>query len=149
MPRPPFDSRDQFFTIVDSDGSSTRNLSAQLTGIDGLPGTKELLDTSKIGDSGRTFTRSLWNGTFVLEYLYNNTETSGIAVVLDNLIDMSSATTFIYGPTGDSSGASPVNRSISGSCWIRTNTITGRVANAISGRVDGQVEGVVVLGLFT
>jgi len=149
MARPPYDARDQIFTIVDSNGTSTRDLSKFLTGIDGLPGTKELIDTSKIGDSGRTFTRSLWNGTATLEYLYDAATTSGINIILDNLIDMSSSTPFAYGPTGSSSGASPVNRRISGNIWVRSNVITGRVASAISGRVDMQVEGVVTLGTWT
>lgn len=149
MANPPFDSRDQFFSIVDSDASTTRDLSGYLTGIDGLPGTKELIDTSRIGDSGRSFTRSLWNGTITLEYLYSNTTSAGISVVLDNLIDMSSATTFVYGPTGGSSGATPDNRKISGKVWVRANTITGRVATAIAGRADLQVEGTVNFGTFT
>jgi len=149
LAKPPYDARDQIFTIVDSNGTSTRDLSKFLTGIDGLPGTKELIDTSKIGDSGRTFTRSLWNGTATLEYLYNNTETSGISIVVQNLIDMSSATTFAYGPTGSSSGASPTNRKISGKIWVRSDVITGRVASAISGRIDMQVEGTVDFGTWT
>lgn len=150
MAKPPFDSRDLHFSIVDSDGTSTRTLApGNLTSVDGLPGTKELIDTSKIGDSGRTFTRSLWNGTFVLEGLYDHTASTGAQIVLQNLIDMSSATTFSYGPTGSSSGASPINRKISGKCWIRTFNITGRVANAISYRADGQVEGTVDFGTFT
>jgi hypothetical protein len=149
MAKASYDARNQHFSIVDSDGSSTRDLSPYLTGIDGLPGTKELIDTSRIGDSGRTFTRSLWNGTAVLEYLYSNVTTSGISLVLDNLIDMSTATTFAYGPTGTSSGGTYINRKISGSCWVRSNTITGRVASAVSGRADIQIEGTVNFGTFT
>lgn len=149
MAKPPYDARDQFFSIVDSDASTTRDLSGYLTGVDGLPGTKELIDTSRIGDSGRTFTRSLWNGTITLEYLYDDSTSAGISVVLDNLIDMSSATTFAYGPTGNDTDQTPASRKISGSVWVRANTITGRVATAISGRADLQVEGVVTLGTWT
>ena len=150
MANPPYDSRDTYFAIVDSNGTSTRVLSRFLTGVDGLPGTKELIDTSKIGDSGRTFTRSLWNGTANLEYLYDQFDTSSsISVVLDNLIDMSTATTFEYGPTGNTSGLGRINRKISGKIWVRTNNITGRVGSAVSGRVDLQVEGTVNFGTFT
>ena len=140
----PFDARDQSFNILASNGTSTQDISAGLTGIDGLPGTKELLDTSKIGDSGRTFTRSLWNGTFVLEGVHDSTAATGAFAVLNDIIDMSTATTFYYAPTSTASGS----LKYSGACWIRSMTITGRVANAISFRADGQVEGVVEIGTF-
>jgi len=140
----PFDARDQYFSIIDSDGTSTRDLTSSLTGIDGLPGTKELIDTSKIGDSGRTFTRSLWNGVFTLEGLFESTAASGALTVMGNLIDQSTATSFVYGPNSTAAGA----LKYSGNCWVRTFTITGRVASAISYRVDGQVEGVVTIGTF-
>ena len=70
--KPPWDARFGKFVITDSDGTSTRDLSPFLTGVDGLPGSRELIDTSKISDSGRTFTPGLVNGTFVLEGNYDN-----------------------------------------------------------------------------
>ena len=140
----PFDSRDQFFSIIGSNGTTTNDLANSLTGIDGLPGTKELLDTSKIGDSGRTFTRSLWNGNFVLEGLFESTAVTGGIRVINDIIDMTTATTFIYGPNSTGTGSVKY----SGACWIRDMTITGRVANAISFRASGQVEGVVAIGNF-
>ena len=140
----PFDARDQYFNIVDSDASSSRDLTSSLTGIDGLPGTKELIDTTVIGSSGRNFTRSLWNGTFTLEGLHDSTAVTGALRVLNNLIDMSTATTFIYGPNTTGTGSIKY----SGSCWIRSVTITGRVASAISFRADGQIEGVTTIGNF-
>jgi hypothetical protein len=150
MAKPPFDSRDGFFSIVGSNGTSTFTLApGNLSSVDGLPGTKELIDTSKIGDSGRTFTRSLWNGTFVLEGFYDHTASTGAQVVLEGLLDMSSATTFQYGPTGNSTGQTPPSRKISGKCWIRSQNITGRVGNTITFRAEGQVEGTVDFGTFT
>lgn len=140
----PFDARDQYFSILASDGTTTNDLSNSLTGIDGLPGTKELLDTSKIGDSGRTFTRSLWNGNFVLEGLFDSTGVTGALRVINDVIDMSTATIFVYGPNSTAAGSIKY----SGACWIRDMTITGRVANAISFRASGQVEGVVTIGNF-
>lgn len=140
----PFDARDQFFSIIDSDGSSTRDLASSLTGVDGLPGTKELIDTTVIGSSGRNFTRSVWNGTFTLEGLYDSTGATGALSVFNNLIELSTATTFIYGPNTTGTGS----LKYSGSCHIRSFNITGRVATAISYRVDGQVDGVVTIGTF-
>jgi len=148
---PPFDAKFGFFSIVDSDGTTTRDLSSFLTGVDGLPGARELLDTSKITDSGRTWTPSLVNATFVLEGYYDNTTgvPNGPSVVLDNILLMSTATTFSYGPTGNTSDQTPASRQYSGSCWIKSNPITGRVASAVSFRAEGQVEGTLTIGTFT
>lgn len=146
---PPYDAKFQFFSIVDSDGSSTRDLSSFLTGVDGIPGQREIIDTSKVTDSGHTFTPSLFNAPFTLEGYYDNTATSGPDVVLDNILRMSTATTFEYGPTGNSSGATPINRKYSGSCWVRNYTITGRVGSAVSFRAELQSEGVIASGTFT
>jgi len=146
---PPFDAKFEFFSIVDSDGTTTRELSAFLTGVDGLPGARELLDTSKITDSGRTWTPSLVNATFVLEGYYDNTASGGPSIVLDNILAMSTATTFSYGPAGNTSDQTPVSRQYSGACWIKSNTNTGRVASAVSFRAEGQVEGTLTIGTFT
>ena len=146
MPNPPFDARDSKFIIIDSDGSSTRDLSAFLTGVD-FPMQRELIDTSKIGDSGHTWTPSLQNNTFVLEGLYDNTATSGPDVVLTNILGMTTATTFVYAPTGTATDQIPLNRQIAGSCWIRSYNPTGRVATVISFRAEGAVEGVVTFSL--
>ena len=146
---PPFDAKFQFFSIIDTDASSTRDLSRFLTAVDGLPGSRELIDTTKITSSGRTWTPSLENNTFVLEGYFDNTATSGPDVVLAGIRGMTTVTTFSYGPSGDSSGQTPPSRQYSGECWIRTYTITGRVASVVSFRAEGQVEGVITAGLFT
>jgi len=146
---PPWDARFGKFVITDNDGTTTRDLSAFLTGVDGLPGSRELIDTSKISDSGRTFTPGLVNGTFVLEGNYDQTNPTGPDRVLPDILAMSTATAFAYHPTGDDCGTSPNNRAYSGNCWIRSYTITGRVASVITFRADGQVEGIVTVGNST
>lgn len=144
----PWDARFSKFVITQSDGTTTRDLSAFLTGVDGLPGSRELIDTSKISDSGRTFTPGLVNGTFVLEGNYDNVN-PGPDRALTDILAMSTATAFAYHPTGDDCGTSPVNRAFSGDCWLRSYTITGRVASVITFRAEGQVEGIVTIGNST
>lgn len=144
----PYDSRDLYFSVVDS-GGSTRNLSPYITAVDGLPGTRELLDTSKVGDSGHTFTPSLWNSPFRVEGWYDKTSSAGIGPVFEDLLQMSTATTFVYGPTGISSGATPPNRQVSGSMWVRNVNEPGRVGNAVSINADCQVQGKVTIGTST
>ena len=84
-----------------------------------------------------------------MEAWYDKTASSGIAEVVENILQMDTATTFIYGPTGVSSGQTPVNRQISGSCWIRTVNEVGRVGNAISMTIEGQVQGRILIGTST
>lgn len=149
MPGPPVDAKFQFFSVVDSDGSSTRDLSAFITSVDGLPGTNELADVTTVGDSGHSFIRTLFNTAFTVEGIYDHTAVSGPDVVLSNLLGMTSATTFRYGPTGSSSGQTPPNRLNSGSVWCRDYTVAGRVGTAVSFRSSFQVDGVVAIGTFT
>lgn len=145
----PYESRPAFFSVVDSDGTTTRDLSSHLTAIDGLPGERELVDVTRLGDSGHRFVASLFMGRFDLEGLYEKTASTGPDVVLTNLLGMTTATTFVYGPTGNSSGQTPPNRRITGSCWIRTYTAPARVGAAVSFRAGGQVDGVVAYSTFT
>ncbi len=144
MPNPPFDARDSFFSLTDTAGAVT-TFSAFLTSIDGLPGARDLLDTSKIGDSGHTFTPSLFNGTIIIEGLYGDTGSPSVQTKLAGILGMSTASVFEYAPTGDASGASPVNQSFTGTCLMRNLTNTGRVNTAITFRGELQVQGVFVL----
>ena len=145
----PYESRNLVFSIVDSDGATTRDLSAYLTGVSGLPGERELVDVTRLGDTGHRFVTSLWNGRFTLNGLYDKTATAGPDTVLTNLLANTTASPFAFGPTGSSSGASPVNRKVSGSAWIRSYTIQGQVGAAVAFTAEGQVEGNVSVGTWT
>jgi hypothetical protein len=144
----PYDSRDVFFSLVGSTGS-THDLSAHLTSIDGLPGERELVDVTRLGDTGHRFIASLWNGRLTFQGLFDKTASTGADVVLTSALGNTSAQAFVYGPTGASSGASPVNRRVTGSLWIRSYVIAGSVGAAVAFSADGQVEGNVAFGTFT
>ncbi len=145
----PYESRPAYFSIVDSDGATTRDISAHLTSIDGLPGERELVDVTRFGDSGHRFVASLFNGRFSMEGLYDKTVSTGLDTIMNNLLDMTTATTFIFAPTGISCGATPVNRKVSGAVWLKTYTIPARVGTAVVFRADFQVEGKIATGTCT
>ena len=67
----PYISTPAFFSITDT-GGTVRDISAHLTGVSGLPGERELVDVTRLGDSGHRFVASLFQGTFELEGLYDN-----------------------------------------------------------------------------
>jgi len=144
---PPYDPRDSILTITDT-GNNISTFSPILTSVDGLPGSRDLLDTSKIGDSGHTFTPSLLNGTFVIEGLYSDdTATANLATRLMGILSMSTSSLFEYAPTGDSTAPAPTNthQSFTGNCFMRSFTHTGRVNTAITFRAELQVDGVVAI----
>jgi hypothetical protein len=144
----PFESRNIFFSIVDSTGS-THDVSAHLTSIDGLPGERDLVDVTRLGDTGHRFITSLWNGRVTLQGLYDKTASTGADVLFTDALSNTSAQAFVYGPTGNSSGASPVNRRVTGSLWVRSYVASGSVGAAVAFSVDAQVEGNVAFGTFT
>ena len=143
---PPFDPINTILAITDT-ANTMSTFSSFLTSVDGLPGSKDLLDTSKIGDSGHTFTPSLHNGTFVIEGLYDNSTSEGFSVSskLVGILSMTTASAFVYAPTGLSTTVTPRPELFSGSCFMRSFTNTGRVNTAITFRAEFQVEGIVDL----
>ncbi len=138
----PYEARPLFFSIVDSDGVTTRDISPHLTFVDGLPGTRELVDVSRLGDSGQRFVASLTYGEFVLEGLYNKDLSTGLDTILTNLLDMTTPTSFVFGPTGSTAVvASPGNRVIAGGAWIKEYNILAQVGSAVEFEVIGVVAG--------
>ena len=144
MPSPggPFESRPLFFSIVDSDGLTTRDISAHLTSVGGIPGDHELVDVTRLGDTGHRFVRSQTAAQFTLQGLYNKDVTTGLDTILTSLLDLSSATSFIYGPTGSTSPSMvPPNVVYKGDAWIKDYRVVSRVGAAIEFEAIGVVVG--------
>lgn len=148
MPVNNFDSQGLYLSIVDSAGT-TRDISPHITGVDGLPGTKELIDVTAVGDSGRSYIASLRSGGFRVEGLYDNNASTGLDVILTGIFDMTSATQIIYAPAGNSSGATPLKRRITVNCWMRECNFPGRVGNSVAFASSFQIDGVPTFGTFT
>ena len=98
-----FDSKTAVFAVTDT-GATSRNLSAYITSIDGLPGARNLNEATALGDSGATFYPGLENVTISLAGHYDDTSTTGPEAVLGPLRTHTAATAFAYGPKGSTSG---------------------------------------------
>ncbi len=131
-----------YFSIVDADGTTTRNISAHLVSVEGIPGERALTEVTDVGDSGHRYVKGRFGSDFRLSGLYNKDVTTGLDTILNGLIEMSSATTFIYGPTGSTSPPMvPPNVVYKGSAWLKEYRVLSRVGSAIEFQVVGSITG--------
>lgn len=139
-----FDSNVSAFTIVDGTGTATRDISAYVHSLEGLPGDRELNDVTAFGDTGRKHAISLENVKFTMEGFYENTASSGADVVLVGLRTATSSKVFAYGPEGTASG----KRKYTGVCWMSDYKLTSKVGNMIAFKAEFSVDGLTTSTLF-
>src|SRR3990167_2013137 len=132
-----------FFSIVDT-GASVRTLSADIVSIEGLPGPRELLDSTTLGVTGHTHHPTLENIRFTIEFLYNDTASTGSAAVINALRTHTAATAFVFGPKGSASGA----EKFSGDCWVADVSNPIRIGSLVGIRAEFRVNGAVTRGTF-
>lgn len=137
------DSKESFFEIEDT-GTTLRDMSGYLVAVDGLPGPRELNDASVLSSSGRQWHPTLEAGVITLELLWDETASTGPDAVFGPLRTHTVATTFSYGPQGNT--ASEIK--YSGECWVRNYQITSRVGSIVTARVELNVDGVVTRGTY-
>ena len=138
-----FDSKVSKF-LIDDTGAVQRDLSAYITEVRGLPGSRNLNEVTALGDSGAKFIDGLEDVTFSLVGIFDNTASSGPDAVLGPLLGHTSAANFAYGPEG--SGVGDVK--YSGSCWVVSYDLRSRVGSHVEWSAVLQVEGTVTRGTF-
>ena len=138
-----FDSKVSKF-LIDDTGSVQRDLSAYITQVGGLPGTRSLNDVTALGDSGAKFIPGLQRVTIDLSGMFDDTATSGPDAVLGPLRTHTSAVDFEYGPEGSATGAVKY----SGTCWAISYDLRSRVGRLVEWSASLQVEGTVTRGTF-
>jgi hypothetical protein len=138
-----FDSKVSKF-LIDDTGGTQRDLSAYVTEIRGLPGTRALNEVTALGDDGAKFIPGVEDIPFTLNGLFDNTAASGPDAVLGPLRKHTSAVDFEYGPEGSSTG----NVKYSGTCWVVSYSLRSRVGNLVEWSGALQVDGVVTRGVF-
>lgn len=138
-----FDSKSAVFNLTDTGGSS-RNLSAHITEVSGLPGARNLNEATALGDSGATFHPSLENVTVSISGHFDDTATTGPEAVLGPLRTHTAAVAFSYGPKGSTGGF----LKYSGTCWVTEFTVDASVGSLVAWSASLQVEGTVTRGTF-
>ena len=79
-----FDSRASRF-LIDDAGGVRRDLSAYLTEVGGLPGSRGLTEVTALGDDGVSFVTGLEDASITLRGLFDDAETGGPDAVLGPL----------------------------------------------------------------
>lgn len=133
-----YPAKDSTFEIDDT-GAVQRDISAYIISIDGLPGPRELIEVTALGDTGRTFIPGLENGVITLELQWSEDASVGPDTVLGALRTHTAAVDFEYGPEGNAS----TDIMYTGTCWVRNFQITSRVGTQVTARCELQVEGAV------
>ncbi len=138
-----FDSRVSKFSI-DDDADLSRDLSAYLTEIRGLPGPRLLNEVTALGDSGAKFIPGLEDVTVNLRGLFDDTVSVGPDTVIGPLRTNATAVSFEYGPEGTGVGGVKY----SGTCWVTLYEVRSRVGNLVEWVATLQVEGTVARGTY-
>ena len=122
-----------------------RDLSEFITEVSGLPGERETLDTTTVGDAGREHDPSLENGIIRLAGFWDDTATRGPDTVLGYLLTHTSNVYFSYGP----SGKTTTKIAYEGYCWVRRYEITTRVGEMVGWTAELEVNGQVTKTTYT
>jgi len=122
-----------------------RDLSSFITECSGLPGERETLDTTTVGDSGREHEPNLENGMIRLAGFFDDTATRGPDAVLGELLTHTSYVYFTYGPTGRTT----TKIAYEGYAWVRRYEITTRVGEMVGWTAELEVNGQVTKTTYT
>lgn len=123
--------------LIKDNGGVVRDLSQYLTEISGIPGERELSDSTTIGDSGRERFPSLENGTVRISGFYDDTDTSGPDAVLGPLLTDTTRREANYGPKGSTNGFTRYQFF----AFVRRYEITSRVGEIIGFTCELEVDG--------
>lgn len=139
-----FDAQVQKFAIQDT-GGTERDISDYIIAIAGLPGPRELNESTTLNRSGRYYHPTLENVVITLELVVSKDATVGTDTVFGPLRTHTATRTFYYGPFGDTA----TFPKYTGSCWVRNYNITGRVGSLITASVELQVQGTITRTTFS
>ena len=133
-------SKDSNMYLDDSAGT-LREITAYVTGVDGLPGTQELSDVTPFGSQGHQFIPGLKDATFSVTYFYNSDPSSsgGFVDLVLGIFGSTATKSFEYYPGGSS------GKKLSGECWLTSAPMNSRVGEAVAGSAEFQVDGVVAI----
>lgn len=135
--------KDAVFKLDDS-GGTLRTLTTYVTDVSGLPGGRELGDTTAMGATGKSFIPGLQDITFSISGHFDSTATTGPHTVLNGLRTATATASFEYGPEGGASG----KVKILGECWLKEYAADAAVGDVVDFKATFQVDGAVTTSTF-
>lgn len=130
--------------LINDNGDVERDLSAFITEVRGLPGTRETRDNTVLGDTGRGRHPGLQDGRFTISGLFDNTATTGPDAVLGPLRTSATARTFKFGPAGSGAGAVRYT----GTCFVESYVAEGAVGGMEAFTCELVVDGAITRDTF-
>ena len=128
---------------IDDVGGVRRDLSADLTGVSGIPGARALVDVTSFSDEGRAYAAGPDDGAIALTGEFDDAD-SGADAVLSALLRHAEPTAFEYAPAG----SSPGNVAYKGKCWVERYEVGSgdreRVGFVAALRVEGIVSRAII-----
>lgn len=138
-----FPSKDVSFAIDDS-GATLRVLTG-VTEVNGLPGVKEHIEATAVGDGGTQWVESLERVEFTVSGWYDTTASTGTKTVLSGIRAASDYEgSFEYGPEGSASG----KEKISGEAVMVDLDYITRLGEVVGFRALFRVAGTVTFGTY-
>jgi len=132
-------STNSIFSLADS-SATPRDISADITSIDGLPGEREMQDHTALGDTGRKHLPGLDNVTITLEGFFDDTASTGADTVLSGLRTFATnASAFFFQPIGTG------KRKFAGTCWVNDYVVAPKVGELVPFKATLVVDGVVII----
>lgn len=124
------------FKVSDS-GATLRDISAFVHDVSGLPGGRNLSDTTAFGAGGETSQPGLASATFTVKGWLDTTALTGSYTVLNGLRTTTAVSNFEYGPMGGTTGMPKST----GNCWLQDLsydvTVTDSVPFTATFKLDG------------
>lgn len=122
-----------------------RDISQYVTEISGLPGERELVEATTLGDAGHEKEPSLENGRFRLSGFFDDAA-GGADVVLGLVRTHTVTVPFDYAPKGLAIVTYP---HYWGYCWIRDYNASSPIGGLVLFGADAEVDGVISRGDYT
>ena len=140
---PFFDSSISRFHIDDTAGAS-RDLSANIAEIEGIPGSRSLIEVTSLSDHGRSYVGGPPDSTVTLKGIFDDGANATDAV-LGALLSHPTPVEFSYAPAG----TSPGSVKYLGRCWAERYEVSSAAGNRVRFAATLRVEGSIARSVYT
>ena len=129
------------FHIDDTTGTS-HDISASITRVEGIPGSRTLIDITSLTDDGRTHVIGPHDSTITLTGIFDdNTDTLLSTLFAEN---HPSPTGFTYAPAG----TSPGSVRYTGQCWVERYNVTSNTRDRVTYTATLKVQGTITRDIY-
>lgn len=129
------------FQITDS-GGTLRDISGDVSDVDGLPGASEVADSTGLGSTAKSYLGGLNDVKFTIKGQFNDTVLTGSHTVLSGIRGLSKA--YQYGPAGTATGYVK----ITGNAILTNYKLHSPLNAAVEFQADFQGSGDATFGVF-